>query len=183
MKRICNIIYTLFYYKCFSHWGKGSRLCYRAFILRGLKYISIGEHTTLDTQIQLTAWSKFNGQSFSPKIIIGNNCIIRAHAHITAINKIVIGDNLLTGTNVLISDNAHGKNIIEQLKLPPRQRPLYTKGPVVIGNNVWIGNNACILSGVTIGDGAVIGANSVVTHDVPAYSVAAGIPAKIIKQL
>ena len=84
---------------------------------------------------------------------------------------------------MLISDNAHGKNIIEQLKLPPRQRPLYTKGPVVIGNNVWIGNNACILSGVTIGDGAVIGANSVVTHDVPAYSVAAGIPAKIIKQL
>jgi len=53
----------------------------------------------------------------------------------------------------------------------------------VIGNNVWLGNNVCIMPGVTIGDGAVVGANSVVTKDVPAYSVAAGIPAKIVKQV
>ena len=58
-----------------------------------------------------------------------------------------------------------------------------SKGPVCIGKNVWIGRNVCILSGVNIGDGAIIGANAVVTHDVPAYAVAAGIPAKVIKQL
>ncbi len=60
---------------------------------------------------------------------------------------------------------------------------MVSKGPVVIGNNVWLGNNVCVMPGVTIGDGAIIGANSVVTHDVPAYAVAAGVPAKIIKQL
>lgn len=54
---------------------------------------------------------------------------------------------------------------------------------MVIGNNVWIGRNVCIMPGVTIGDGAVIGANAVVTHDIPAYSVAAGVPAKVIKTI
>ena len=54
---------------------------------------------------------------------------------------------------------------------------------MVIGNNVWIGRNVCIMPGVTIGDGAVIGANAVVTHDIPAYSVAVGVPAKVIKMI
>lgn len=67
--------------------------------------------------------------------------------------------------------------------IPYYERSMYSKGPVVIGNNVWLGNNVCVMPGVTIGDGAIIGANSVVTHDIPAYSVAAGIPAKVIKQL
>jgi len=52
---------------------------------------------------------------------------------------------------------------------------------VVIGNNVWLGNNVCILAGVTIGDGAIVAANSVVTKDVPAYSLVAGVPAVIKK--
>lgn len=67
--------------------------------------------------------------------------------------------------------------------LPPLFRPLFSKGPVIIGKNVWIGDKATILPGVTIGDGSIIGANSVVTKDVPAYSVVAGNPAKIIKTI
>ena len=54
---------------------------------------------------------------------------------------------------------------------------------IKIGNNVWIGDKACILGGVTIGDGAVIGANSVVTHSIPAHSIAVGSPARVIKIL
>lgn len=56
-----------------------------------------------------------------------------------------------------------------------------TKGDVIIGNDVWVGSNAVILSGVRIGDGAVIGANSVVARDVPAFSIVAGNPAKVIR--
>ena len=63
----------------------------------------------------------------------------------------------------------------------PLERPITSKGPVVIGNNVWIGDKATILPGVTIGDGAVIAANAVVTKDVPAYSVVGGNPARVIK--
>lgn len=57
------------------------------------------------------------------------------------------------------------------------------KGPVKIGDNVWIGDRATILSGVTIGEGAIIAANAVLTHDVPAYTVVGGVPAKVIKFL
>ncbi len=56
------------------------------------------------------------------------------------------------------------------------------KGPVKIGNNVWIADNVIILSGVTIGNGAVIGAGAIVTKDVPAFSIAAGNPAKVVKK-
>ncbi len=65
----------------------------------------------------------------------------------------------------------------------PIHRPLVVKGPIVIEDNVWIGERVCILSGVNIGKGAIIAANSVVTHDVPEYCVAAGSPAKVIKQI
>ena len=67
--------------------------------------------------------------------------------------------------------------------IPPVERELISKGPVIIGNNVWIGRNVTIMSGVTVGDGAVIGANAVVTHDVPAYSIAVGCPAKVIRRI
>ena len=59
-------------------------------------------------------------------------------------------------------------------------RPLISKGCVVIEDNVWLGDNVCVLPGVTIGKGSVIGANSVVTHSIPPYSIAVGTPAKIV---
>lgn len=62
-----------------------------------------------------------------------------------------------------------------------KERDTYSKGPVVIGNDVWIGSRAIILSGVRIGDGAVIGAGAVVTKNVPPYAIVGGVPAKILK--
>ena len=62
----------------------------------------------------------------------------------------------------------------------PNDRPLYSKGPIIIGDCVWIGERAVILGGVKIGNGAIIGANSVVTHDVPENGIAVGCPARII---
>ena len=176
-------LYTILHYHRFAHWGKGSHIGWKALRLKGLQYITVGDKTFIASGVQLTAWDSHNGNRFSPSINIGNYCTIRENCHITAIDSISIGDNLLTGTNVLITDNSHGQSTREHMSLPFNERPLYSKGPVVIGNNVWLGNNVCVMPGVTIGDGAIIGANSVVTHDIPAYSVAAGIPAKVIKQL
>lgn len=101
--------------------------------------------------------------------------------HIGAINQVVIGDNLLTGSNVYITDHNHGKSGIEDCILPPLQRKLFSHGAVEIGKNVWLGNNVVIMPNVKIGDGVVIGANAVVTKDIPEYCVAAGCPAKIIR--
>lgn len=187
MARIIKVLtmrlYTSLCRHCFAHWGKGSHLAWKAMRLKGEKYISVGDGTFIDSGVQLTAWDSHNGLRFTPTITIGDRCAIRNNAHITAINSITIGDDLLTGTNVLITDNSHGMATREHMSLPFTERPMISKGPVVIGNKVWLGNNVCVMPGVTIGDGAIIGANSVVTHDVPAYAVAAGIPARVIKQL
>ncbi|TDE33719.1 DapH/DapD/GlmU-related protein, partial [Antarcticimicrobium sediminis] len=64
---------------------------------------------------------------------------------------------------------------------PPTRRPLVSKGPIFIEDNVWIGDKATILAGLTVGRGATVAANSVVTTDVPSGSVVAGVPAKVIR--
>ena len=117
-----------------------------------------------------------------PNLSIGNNCSFGAYNHITCANRVTIGDSLLTGKWVTITDNSHGETDKDTLGMRPQKRPITSKGPVVIGNNVWIGDKVTILPGVTIGDGAVIAANAVVTKDVQAYSVVGGNPVKVIKQ-
>lgn len=177
-------IYTGYLRHSFAHIGEDCVIAYKATNLRGLDCVSIGDGTQIGRGIQLTAWKNHaTPTDTQPEILIGNNCNIRDNCHITAAVSIRIGNNLLTGTNVLITDNSHGTTDHAMTDIHPQHRPLISKGPVVIGNNVWLGNNVCIMPGVTVGDGAIVGANSVVTHDIPPYSVAAGIPARIIKQM
>ena len=151
--------------------------------LEGRGFIKIGDNGWFDDGLCMTAWKEYRGSCFSPKIVIGNNCSFGAFNHITAINEINIGDNFVSGKFVTITDNSHGYTGYQSLQIPPTERPLISKGGVVIGKNVWVGDKATILPGVAIGDGAVIAANAVVTKDVPAYSVVAGNPAKIIRKV
>lgn len=174
-------VYTGFLCKRFRALGAHSTITYPADKLSGEKFVSIGKQTILGKHIRLMAISDFKGTHFQPSIQIGDFCCIRDGATLSAIGQMIIGNHVLTGTNVLISDNAHGKTTTESMRQPPVARTLYSKGPIVIGDNVWIGNNACILGGVTIGEGCIIAANAVVTHNVPPYCVAAGVPAKIVK--
>lgn len=150
-------------------------------LLKGPERIEIGMRCIFDKHLYLTAWMQFSKDADVSLITIGRNCNFGAFNHITATNNIIIGDNCLTGKWVTISDNDHGTTNIEDLKKRPQDRDIVSKGPVIIGKNVWIGDKATILGGVTIGNGAVIAANSVVTKDVPPYSVVGGIPAKVIK--
>lgn len=153
-------------------------------LLSGMQFIEVGNNVVIEKGITLTAINRRNSQKSSPSIVISDGCCIGEYAHITAFATIIIGKNVLTGKNILISDNSHGHLLSrDELKTPPMRRNLSVKGPVVIGDNVWIGSKASILSGVTIGEGCVVAANSVVTKDVPPYSIVAGCPAKIIKQL
>lgn len=151
--------------------------------IMGEKYISIGKGTTINKGCILTAWDRYGKQTFSPSIKIGENCCIGEHAHITACKEIIIGNNVLTGRRIYISDNTHGNSTKEELEIPPIKRPLYSKGPVIIEDNVWIGERVCILAGVHVGKGAIIAANAVVTHDVPPACIVGGVPAKILKAI
>lgn len=181
---ICTVIYSGYIggqlSKCGSHFYVKKYMA----LLRGAQYISIGDNVWFGKGVQLTAWSHSRAnQVFAPEIIIGNNCSVGDYSHITAINKIVIGDNVLLGKNVLITDNAHGMSTFPSMSISPINRELYSKGAVTIEDNVWLGERAAILPGVHIGYGAIIGAGSIVTKDIPPYAIACGNPARIIKQI
>ena len=181
-----NYLYTEYkrneFKQCPSMFKEGGIIMPHIRVIGG-KYITIGNKTYIGKQSILSARNKYGDQTFTPTISIGNNCGLGEYTHITAINKIVVGDGVLLGNFVIITDNAHGGGgfIENQISTPPINRPLYSKGPVIIGDNVWVGDKATILPGVTIGNGAIIGANSVVTKDIPAFAVVGGSPAKVIK--
>ena len=177
-------LFTLWMRPFLGHLGKGSIIGRSCRLWGGGgKHIVIGDNTIIQRHSILGCWTHYHDQTFTPSITIGQQCNIGEYCHITAINKIVIGDGLLTGRFVLISDNSHGGLSQEEALIPPASRPLTSKGEVVIGNNVWIGDKASILAGVHIGDNAIIAANAVVTTDVPANTMVAGVPASIVKRL
>lgn len=147
--------------------------------IMGREYITIGDYTVINKRATITAWNNVG----IPTLSIGSRVSIGEDCHITAINKITIGDGTLLGKRVTITDNSHGYMNLSEMKEAPINRDLYSKGPVAIGNNVWIGDKATICAGVEIGEGSIVGANSVVTHDVPPYTIVAGVPAKVIRAL
>lgn len=152
--------------------------------LLGGDQIYIGNGTIFGNNCVLNCWKEYGKnkeQKLNPILRIGSNCNFGEYTHITCANKITIGNNLLTGRRCLITDNAHGSISYEDLSIPPTERLLYSKGEIVIDDNVWLGDRVCVCAGVHIGKGAVIAANAVVTHDVPAFSLAAGVPARIVK--
>jgi acetyltransferase-like isoleucine patch superfamily enzyme len=109
--------------------------------------------------------------SIGAKSVLGQECTISAYQHVSIGRECVIADR------VMLIDFDHGMVEVER---PIRLQGIY-KRDVRVGNNVWIGYGACILRGVTIGDNAVIGTSAVVTKDVPANAVVAGIPARVIR--
>lgn len=150
--------------------------------LKGGEFIEIGGQTFFGKNLVLNAWD-LNIEDRKPSIVIGEDCSFQPFNNITCVNRIEIGNNVLTGRWVTICDNNHGDTSYDSVKLPPLERKMTSNGPIIIGNNVWIGDKVTILSGVKIGDNTIIGSNSVVTKDIPAMSVAAGIPARVIKTI
>lgn len=110
-------------------------------------------------------------------IRIGREVRLNRGATICAYTEVSIGDYTMVGEFVSIRDANHGIKKGELVRSQPHDAK-----PIRIGSDVWVGRGACILPGVTIGDGAIIGANSIVTKDVPPNCIAAGIPAKVIRE-
>lgn len=137
---------------------------------------SVGENSSIMSYCVLEGDEK-------GECIIGDGISLGEYSHITCVNRVVLGDGLLTGRFVLITDNSHGKGILDEGEVAPLLREVYSKGEVVIGKNVWLGDKVTILPNVHIGDNVVVGANSVVTKDVPSNVVVAGNPAKIVKHI
>jgi acetyltransferase-like isoleucine patch superfamily enzyme len=105
---------------------------------------------------------------------VGNKLGMNGGTMIEVFHEVRIGNNLKMGPYASIIDDSRHETEPGVVRY---------KGPIIIGNNVWLSQNAIVLPGVSIGDGSVIGANSVVTHDIPPYSLAVGSPARVVKKL
>lgn len=112
---------------------------------------------------------------FGKNITVGKNVFINACCHFQDQGGITLGDNCLVGHNVIFATLNHG--------FAPEERQSMLPAPIVVGRNVWIGSNSTILQGVTIGDNSIIAAGSVVTKDVPANAIVAGVPARFIRSI
>ncbi|MBC5833321.1 acyltransferase [Flavobacterium sp. F372] len=167
--------------KSFKSSGK-SFVIGKDYSIKNPQYISFGDNFFALDRFRIEAWDNYQNQNFNPEIIIGNNVVFNTDIHIGCIDKIVINDNCLFGSRIFISDHDHGGFDALLSNIPPVERKLTSKGPVIIQKNVWIGEGVCILANVTIGENSIIASNAVVTKDVPANSIVAGIPARVIKE-
>lgn len=183
LNRFWRIFYSGYCGAKFRKFDSSSRIEPYMSALIGAKFMSIGKNTYIGGNAELTAWLLPKDGFNNPEIKIGDGCILQRDLHISAVNSIIIGNFVNAGRRLTLTDNSHGRMTLEDRKKIQKERPMISKGPIVIGDRVWIGQNVCILPGVTIGEGAVIAAGAVVTKDVPPYCIAGGSPAKIIKSL
>lgn len=137
-------------------------------------------HLNNNAQVTIGAGCEFDRGftlSCTGRLTIGSKTFFGHRSTLAAIESITIGKNCQIAEMVSIRDHDHR---IDRLDIPIREQGLVSQ-PVKIGDDVWIGSKATVLKGVTIGDHAIIGAGAVVTHAIPAYAIAVGVPARVIK--
>ena len=135
--------------------------------------LTIGEGTLLEPG----CWLTMAGEG---RIAIGEGCFLNRNTMLAAHERIEIGDHVMFANGCFVGDADHRFDDPEK---PITWQGFTSKGPVRIGSNCWFGVNCVVTSGVTIGERCVIGSNSVVTKDLPPGSIAAGAPAKVIKEI
>lgn len=147
--------------------------------ITGYGKIFLGDHVHFSDNVDIVVAGKVYPE---PTLTIGNNSYIGYRNIISAFQGINIGNNCLLAEGVKIYDNiSHPLDPERRRKKEPVAKEDIS--PVIIGDDVWIGTDSIILKGVKIGRGSIIGAGSVVTKDVPPYTLAAGNPARPIKQI
>ena len=114
------------------------------------------------------------------RVTIGEGCFLNLETMVASMNEVTIGNHVMFANHCFVSDASHRYS---DPTIPVTWQGFSSKGPTRIGDNCWFGVNCVVTSGVTIGERCVIGANSVVTRDIPARSIAAGAPAKVIRPI
>lgn len=165
--------------KKFASFGNRSLIMWKPTTIFNEQYISIGDDTLIGPGVALSA-GMVPGQECISKVVvsIGDRCLIGRGSGIVGHFSIEIGNDVWTGHHVYITDQNHGYEDVTR----PISQQSQPERPVVIGDGSWLGHGSVVLPGVTIGKHVVIGANSVVTKDIPDFSVAVGSPARVIRQ-
>ena len=135
--------------------------------------LEVGAQALLEPGVWLTAPG-------SARIRIGAGTFLNLGVMIAALELVEVGDHCMFANGCFITDGSHR---FDDPDKPITWQGFTTKGPTRVGDNVWCGANVVITNGVTIGERCVIGANSVVTTDIPAFSIAAGVPARVLRTI
>jgi galactoside O-acetyltransferase len=158
--------------------------------------LELGPHCLIDDYVTIYAHHRAEGGVYLARDVRiyrwsvvevgpGNRCLrVGPHTHIQAgcnlnpfVSDIVIGANCLIAPQCALMPYQHGFSDIDR---PICKQPLTSRGNIVIKDNVWLGVGAVVTDGVTIGQGTIIGAGAVVTRDIPPYSTAVGVPARVV---
>jgi acetyltransferase-like isoleucine patch superfamily enzyme len=134
--------------------------------------LEIGAHAVFEPGVWIT--------SDTGRISIGAGALLNLNVMVAAVERTEIGDHCMLANGCLVTDGNHR---FDDADKPVPWQGFTTKGPTILEDNVWLGANVVVTSGVRIGRRSVIGANSVVTEDVPPFSIAAGAPTKVLKQI
>jgi len=135
--------------------------------------LEIGPHALLEPDVWLTAPG-------AARIRIGAGSFLNRGVMVAAVALVEIGEHCMLANGCFVSDGAHRFDDTEK---PVPWQGFTTKGPTRIGDNAWLGANVVVTAGVTVGERAVIGANSVVTTDIPPRTIAAGAPARVLREI
>jgi acetyltransferase-like isoleucine patch superfamily enzyme len=135
--------------------------------------LEVGEHALLEPHVWLTA----AGQA---RIRIGGGTFLNVGVMVAAVDTVEIGEHVMFANGCFVTDGNHR---FDDPDRPVPWQGFSSKGPTRIGDNVWFGANVVVTSGVTVGERSVIGANSVVTTDIPPFSLAAGVPARVLRAI
>jgi acetyltransferase-like isoleucine patch superfamily enzyme len=144
-------------------------------LLEGLDQgrLRVGEGTLLEPGCWIT-------MSREASIDIGKGCFLNRGVMLAANERIEIGDHVMFANGCFVGDADHA---YQDPEVPITWQGFVSRGPVKIGSNCWFGVNCVVTGGVEIGDRAVIGANSVVNRDIPAGTIAAGVPARVVREI
>ncbi len=135
--------------------------------------LQVGAGTLLEPEVWITAPG-------AARVTIGEGTFLNKGVMVASQELVEIGSHCMLANGCFVSDASHRFDDPEQ---PITWQGFQSKGPTRIGDNCWLGANVVVTSGVTIGERCVIGANSVVTRDIPAFSIAAGSPAKVLRSV
>ena len=181
-----------FYPGLFKQVGK-SVIFGKGLVLRHPGRIALGDRVAIDDYCLLDAGGDTAGMTVGEGSIISRNCVIQCKTAAITIGRsadigcnaiLTANDSISIGDNVLIAGNCYiggGRYRTDRIDIPMMKQGLYTKGPIVIGDDVWLGAGATVLDGVQIGKGCIVGAGAMVTKNLPEYAIATGVPAKIVK--
>ena len=182
MKCFLKLLY-MFLFHPYLFWKYSIRRSSKGFFVNGYIQNIKTDNLILGNNIRFGSNTRINFYSNNGKkkrkLIIGNNCYFGNRNSFLVGEKIIIGENVLIASDVCITSENHQTNPLDKKEY--MHQPLVTKS-VKIGSGSWVGEKVVILPGVTIGEKCVIGAGSIVSKNIPSYSIAVGNPAKIIKK-